>query len=68
MTTTYDDLRHRATIPLWPDAGQLLGLSKNSVYNAAKSGEIPVLKIGGRYLCSAPALLRLIGADTPTPS
>jgi excisionase family DNA binding protein len=63
---TIDDLRKCVTVPLWPEAGQLLGIGKNSTYAAAKSGEIPVLKIGGRYLCSAPALLRLIEADVTT--
>jgi excisionase family DNA binding protein len=60
---TLDELRQRVTISLWPEAGELLGISKNSSYAAAKAGEIPVLRLGNRYRVSAPALLRLLADD-----
>lgn len=37
-------------------AGELLGLSRNSAYAAAKNGQLPVLKIGKRYLVPLRAL------------
>jgi excisionase family DNA binding protein len=41
----------RETLALWPEVAQRLGLSKNSVYQAAHRGEIPgCVRIGGRYL------------------
>lgn len=33
-----------------PDAARLMGVGKNRVYEMAKSGQIPVLKIGNRYI------------------
>ena len=33
-----------------PEAGRLLGLSRNGSYEAAKRGEIPTLRIGRRLL------------------
>ncbi|WIB68070.1 helix-turn-helix domain-containing protein [Curtobacterium sp. MCBD17_035] len=60
---TLDDIRDHATIALWPDAGVLLGLSKNSTYAGARSGEIPTIRIGSRYLVPVRPFLRLVGAD-----
>ncbi len=33
-------------VPLWPETGQALGLSKNTTYEAAKKGEIPTVRFG----------------------
>jgi hypothetical protein len=33
-------------VDLWPTTGQLLGLSKNPTYAAAKAGHIPTVRIG----------------------
>ena len=33
-----------------PDAGALLGLGRNAAYDAAKRGELPTIKIGGRIM------------------
>ena len=45
-----------------PEAGKKLGLSKEAAYAAAKRGEIPTLRFGGRIVVPAPALLRMLGA------
>jgi hypothetical protein len=38
-------------MPLWPDAGRQLGLSRNATYQAADRGQIPgVIRIGRRLL------------------
>ena len=39
----------RLTISI-PDAARLMGVGKNRVYAMAKSGQIPVLKVGNRYI------------------
>ncbi|MCK1493464.1 helix-turn-helix domain-containing protein [Bradyrhizobium sp. 180] len=36
----------RLVYDLWPEAGQMLGLTKNGAYAAAKRGEIPTIRIG----------------------
>lgn len=44
-----------------PEAGRLLGLGRNAAYDAARRGEIPVLRIGQRLLVPVPRLLELVG-------
>ncbi|TWI73633.1 excisionase family DNA binding protein [Bradyrhizobium huanghuaihaiense] len=36
----------RLTYELWPEAGQMLGLTRNATYEAAKRGDIPVTRFG----------------------
>ena len=43
-----------------PEAGRLLGLSRNAAYAAANSGQMPVLEIGGRKLVPKAALHRML--------
>lgn len=43
-----------------PQAGVLLGLSRNSAYEAAKRGDIPTIRIGARLLVPKIALNRLL--------
>jgi len=33
-----------------PEAAEILGIGKNTAYQAAKRGEIPTIRIGGRVL------------------
>ena len=40
----------QATINLWPETAKILGIGKNAVYEAARKGEIPTIRIGGRIL------------------
>lgn len=53
-------LEGRLTISV-PEAGGLLGLSRNSSYDAARRGEIPTLKVGKRLLVPVARLLELVG-------
>lgn len=46
-----------------PEAARLLGISRNSLYDAASRGEIPTLKLGRRLLVPAAALARMLGDD-----
>ena len=42
------------------EAAKALGIGRNSAYEAAKRGEIPTIKIGGRILVPRAALERML--------
>ena len=44
------------------EASKILGISRNAAYQAAKTGELPVVKIGKRLLVPVKALDRLLEA------
>ena len=47
------------------EAGRLLGIGRNQAYEAAKSGQIPTIKIGKRLLVPKAVLDRMLsGAST----
>lgn len=50
--------RHTFTIP---EVARMFGLSKNSAYAAARSGQIPTIRIGDRYIVPRSALEKLLG-------
>ena len=52
-----------ATYSLWPEAGQMVGLSKGPTYAAAQKGEIPAIKIGDRWRVPKAALHRMLGME-----
>lgn len=58
-----EEMQGRATVPLWPDAGQFIGLSRNSTYKAANAGEIPTLRLGRKILVPVAKLLALLGIE-----
>jgi hypothetical protein len=39
-------LNGRAVLPLWPETGRILGLSRGATYAAAKSGDIKTIRLG----------------------
>jgi hypothetical protein len=39
-------LADKAVLPLWPDAGELFGLSRGATYEAAARGDIRTIQIG----------------------
>jgi excisionase family DNA binding protein len=43
-----------------PEAARLLGISKDSAYQAARRGDLPVRVIGRRMLVPRVALMRLL--------
>lgn len=61
--TTIGDVKGRPTIRVWPEAGQLLGISKDAAYKAAAAGEIPVIRVGRRLLVPTAELLRMLGVS-----
>jgi excisionase family DNA binding protein len=51
------------------EAGEVLGLSRNAAYDAAKRGDLPVIRFGKRLLVPRAALERLLdGADQMRPA
>jgi len=46
-----------------PEAGRLLGLSRNAAYEAAKRGEIPTLRIGRLLLVPKIPFHRMVGVS-----
>jgi hypothetical protein len=47
-----------------PEAGkQYFGLGRNASYDAAKRGEIPVIRIGGRLRAIVAALEKMVSAN-----
>lgn len=45
------------------EAGEVLGISRNSAYAAVRKGEIPVIRIGSLLRVPLPALERLLGGE-----
>ena len=61
---TVSDLRRggRATISV-EEAGRLLGVGRHAAYRAARSGELPTLRLGRRVVVPIGRLLTLLGID-----
>ena len=49
-------------------AGEILGISRSSAYQAARTGEIPTIRIGRRLVVPTAALLRLLDLEQPSPA
>jgi excisionase family DNA binding protein len=47
-------------MPLWPEAGRALGLSRNATYDAARRGEIPTVRFGKLIKVPTAALRRML--------
>jgi excisionase family DNA binding protein len=56
---------HKLTISV-PEAGRRLGLGKNASYEAARRGELPVLRFGRRLRVPVVAFERLLSETKPT--
>ncbi|MEI5679561.1 MULTISPECIES: DNA-binding protein [unclassified Mesorhizobium] len=58
---TLNEALSRPTISV-PDAGRLFfGLARNAAYEAAKAGDIPTIKIGGRIMVPVVPLAEKLG-------
>ncbi|MFN2490125.1 MAG: helix-turn-helix domain-containing protein [Actinomycetota bacterium] len=60
--THLDDIRGRAVISV-EEAAQYLEIGRSAAYRAARTGELPTLRLGRRLLVPVPRLLALIGSD-----
>ena len=59
---TVDDVRPLATITV-SEAAQLLGISRNNAYAAAKDGSLLVVRLGNRLLVPTAPLLAMLGQE-----
>lgn len=64
MRITLTDLEEKTTLTV-EEAGAVLGLSRSAAYAAARRGDLPTIRLGRRYLVSAPVLLRLLMTGSP---
>jgi excisionase family DNA binding protein len=46
------------------EAAKVLGISRNTAYDAVKSGQLPTVKIGRRFLVPKAALERMLTGAT----
>ena len=51
------DWRARATMTV-PEYAAIVGIGRNTAYEAARAGEVDVIRVRGRILVCVPALLR----------
>ena len=65
MSTTENGTATRLTVTV-VEAGRLLGLSRNSVYEAVRRGDIPSISIGRRRLIPRGSLERMLESATTT--
>ena len=50
------------------EAGKLLGLSRGSAYQAVRTGELPSLRIGTRWLVPRAAIARMVAEAGQVPA
>ncbi|MDP9363881.1 MAG: helix-turn-helix domain-containing protein [Chloroflexota bacterium] len=53
----------RATVTV-EEAGRILGVGRGTAYEAARRGELPVLRLGRRLVVPVAALDRLLARDS----
>ncbi len=63
-TLTLEDLRARTVVSV-EEGGAALGLSRSTAYQAAKTGDLPTLRVGRKLVVPTARLLRLLG-DEPS--
>ena len=58
------EIRTRPTVPLWPHVGLALRMSRGSVYEAARRGEIDTVRYGRLIRAVTAPLRKRLGLDT----
>lgn len=53
----------KAAVYTIAEVAELFGVGRNSAYEAARRGDFPVLKIGGRLVAPKRAIDRMLGLD-----
>jgi hypothetical protein len=58
------DWRSRATVTV-PEYAAIIGIGRNTAYEAVRAGEVPVIRQRGRILVCVPALVRILEGRAP---
>ena len=58
-------LDSRALLPLWPETGSILGLCRNTTYEAAARGDIKTVRFGRLKRVPTAWLRQKLGLDEP---
>jgi hypothetical protein len=61
-------LESSALLPLWPEVGEILGLSRNATYDAATRGDIKTIPLGRLKRVPSVWLKAQLGLDVAEPS
>lgn len=64
QTAALTTQRHASLTVTVPEAARLLGIGRNSAYLAAKSGQLPTIRIGHRVLVPRAALESMVSGAT----
>jgi hypothetical protein len=59
-------LNENAVLPLWPQTGKMLNLSRNGTYAAAERGDIKTVRCGRLLKVPTAWLKAKLGLDEPT--
>jgi hypothetical protein len=59
-------LESHVLLPLWPEVGNILGLSRGGTYDAAKRGDIRTIRLGRLKRVPSVWLRSKLGLDEPT--
>jgi hypothetical protein len=59
---TAPDWGRRATITV-PEYAAIIGVGRNTAYEAVRAGEVDVIRVRGRILVCVPALVRRLGGQ-----
>ncbi len=63
MKDAIEEIRTKPTVPLWPVVGTVLNVSRCGVYQAAREGDIDVIRIGSRVKAVSASLRKKLGID-----
>ena len=58
-----EEIRAKPVVPLWPQVGLVLDMSRGAVYAAARNGEIDVIRYGHRIKAVTAPLRKRLGID-----
>ena len=66
-TSDHDQNEYPLTYSI-PYAGKMVGLGKNASYGAARRGEIPVIKFGGKFRVPGERWRRILAEGNERPA
>ena len=57
------EIMTKPVVPLWPQVGLVLDMSRGSVYEAARNGDIDTIRVGHRIKAVSASLRRKLKLD-----